>query len=49
MKQNSIILFLITILFFLTSCDTGGEDDGTIGNWFLAIVCLLAWLKGGKR
>ena len=32
----------------LTSCDTGGEDDGTVGNWFMAIVCLLAWLKGGK-
>lgn len=49
MKQNSIMLFLITILFFLTSCDTGGEDDGTVGNWFMAIVVLLALMKGGKR
>lgn len=51
MKQNlySIVSLLITILIFFASCDTGGEDDGTVGNWILAIICLLAWLKGGKR
>ena len=53
MKKNiikiaSIIAFVSTPIL-LTSCDTGGEDDGTVGNWFLAIVCLLAWLKGGGR
>lgn len=52
MKKNiitiaTIITFVSTTLM-LTSCDTGGEDDGTVGNWFMAIVCLLAWLKGGK-
>lgn len=52
MKKNittiaNIIAFVSTTLLF-TSCDTGGEDDGTVGNWFMAIVCLLAWLKGGK-
>ena len=24
------------------------ENDGDVGNWIMAIVCLLAWLKGGK-
>ena len=51
MKKNIIIIaniiaFATTLM--LTSCDTGGEDDGTVGNWFMAIVCLLAWQKGGK-
>ena len=53
MKKNIIIIaniiaFVSTTLL-LTSCDTGGEDDGTVGNWFMAIVCLLAWLKGGGK
>lgn len=52
MKKNIIIIaniiaFVLTIPLFV-SCDTGGEDDGTVGNWFIAICCLLAWLKGGK-
>lgn len=42
------IIFVVSTTLMLTSCDTGGEDDGTAGNWFMAIVCLLAWLKGGK-
>ncbi len=48
-KLYFIAYLLIIVLTLFTSCDTGGEDDGTIGNWFMAIVCLLAWLKGGKR
>ncbi len=52
MKKNTIIAniiaFVLTIPLF-ASCDTGGEDDGTVGNWFIAIVCLLAWLKGGGK
>lgn len=52
MKKNIIIIaniiFVVSTTFLLTSCDTGGEDDGTVGNWFMAIVCLLAWLKGWK-
>ena len=52
MKKNIIkianIIFVVSTTLMLTSCDTGGEDDGTVGNWFLAIACLLAWLKGGK-
>ena len=51
-KVSSIIIaniiFVVSTTLMLTSCDTGGEDDGTVGNWFMAIVCLLAWLKGGK-
>lgn len=48
-KLYFIAYLLIIVLTLFTSCDTGGEDDGTLGNWFMAIVCLLAWLKGGKR
>ena len=53
MKKNiitiaNIIAFVSTTLL-LNSCDTGGEDDGTVGNWFMAIVCLLAWLRGGGK
>ena len=47
MKQYNIIIF-IAILIVFTSCDTGGEDDGTVFNWFMALFCLLAWLKGGN-
>jgi len=45
MKKNIITILCISLL--LTSCDSG-SDDGTVGNWFCAILCLLAWLKGGK-
>jgi len=51
MKKNIIIANIIAFVsttILLTSCDTGGEDDGTVGNWFMAIVGLLAWLKGGR-
>ena len=41
------ILALATFPFMFNSCDSGA-DDGTVGNWICAIVCLLAWLKGGK-
>lgn len=30
----------------LTSCDSG-SDDGTVGNWFAAIIFLLACMKRG--
>lgn len=48
-KITSVVLVLVTILTLFTSCDTGGEDDGTVANWFMAILCLLAWMKGGRR
>lgn len=49
MKKNIVTIATIaTFASMLTSCNTGGEDDGTIGNWIMAIVCLLAWLKGSK-
>ena len=41
------ILPIAGMALLLTSCDSG-SDDGTVGNWFAAIVFLLAWLKGGK-
>ena len=46
MKKLPLYIFMTLILF--ASCDTGGEDDGTVGNWIVAIMLLLAWLKGGK-
>lgn len=51
-NYKNIIWSILTIMlpaFIFTSCDTGGEDDGTVGNWIMAIVCLLAWLKGGRK
>lgn len=48
MKKNILtIITLVSTTLLLTSCDSG-SDDGTVGNWFFAILCLLAWLKGGK-
>ena len=38
---------LVLTTLMLTSCDSG-SDDGTVANWFCALVLLLAWLKGGK-
>ena len=48
MKKNIInILAILCVTLLFVSCDSG-SDDGTVGNWFCAIVFLLAWLKGGK-
>lgn len=47
-KIYPFVFILISSLILFTSCDTGGEDDGTVGNWFMAIVILLALMKGGK-
>lgn len=48
MKKNITTIITIALsTLMLASCDNNGGDD-TIANWFLAIVCLLAWLKGGK-
>ena len=47
MKKN--IINILTILCFtlvLVSCDSG-SDDGTVANWFAAIVFLLACMKKG--
>ena len=49
MKKNiASVLTIVLTTILLSSCDTGGENDGTVGNWFCAILLLLAWLKGGK-
>lgn len=42
------VAILIGLGVWLASIDSG-SDDGTLGNWFAAILFLLAWLKGGKR
>lgn len=48
MKKNILnILPLLCVTLLLTSCG-GGSDDGTVGNWFCAILLLLAWMKGGR-
>ena len=48
MKKNILnIITIVSTTLLLTSCD-GGSDDGTVGNWFCAILLLLAWLKGGR-
>lgn len=49
----AIIVFLVVvgiiIGLFIYLNSVGGEDDGTVGNWFMALVVLLALMKGGKR
>ena len=48
MKKNIInILTILCVTLLFVSCDSG-SDDGTVGNWFAAIVFLLACMKGGK-
>lgn len=47
MKKNILNIITILCTLLLTSCDSG-SDDGTVGNWFCAILLLLAWMKGGK-
>jgi len=50
MKKNILRFLTIFVLTsVLTSCFGGGEDDGTLGNWFIAILWILVWLKGGNR
>ncbi|MBQ8713094.1 MAG: hypothetical protein IJ551_09805 [Prevotella sp.] len=50
MKKNIIkiatILPFLSSTLLLTSCDSG-SDDGTVGNWFAAIIFLLACMKKG--
>lgn len=49
MKKNILRIFTIfAITSVLTSC-FGGEDDGTLGNWFIAILWILVWLRGGSK
>ena len=50
MMKKNILRFLTIFLLtsVLTSC-FGGEDDGTLGNWFIAILWILVWLKGGNK
>lgn len=48
MKKNIITIITITsATLMLTSCNLG-SSDGTVENWFAAIILLLAWLKGGR-
>lgn len=37
MKKSNIysILAILSFTLMFTACDTGGEDDGTVANWFL--------------
>lgn len=41
-----VVVFIALFIWLLSFCE---GDDGTVGNWIIAIVCLLAWLKGGKK
>jgi hypothetical protein len=47
MKESIISLCVVIFLVILcvASCSAGGEDS-TGENWILAIILLLAWLKG---
>ena len=48
-KSERTQLFIVPLLLMtmmLTSCGSSGDNTGE--NWILAIVCLLAWLKGGR-
>lgn len=46
-KYYTILPIMAIILFVFTSCNGDGDNSGE--NWILALICLLAWLKGGKR
>ncbi len=51
MKERVIGLFvaLFIVIICVAACvATGDSDDGSAWNCVLAIVALLAWLKGGK-
>ena len=43
-----IILVVGLVVFFIWLASLGSGGDGTVANWILAIILLLAWLKGGK-
>ena len=45
-KNIYTILPIVAMSLTLTSCNGDGDNSGE--NWILAIICLLAWLKGGK-
>jgi hypothetical protein len=44
-----VVVGIIIGLFIYLNNSVGGYDDGTVGNWFMALVVLLALMKGGKR
>lgn len=49
MKESIIGLCVVSFLVILcvAACSTGGDSsDGTAENWIIAIIVLLAWLKG---
>lgn len=49
MKESIISLCVVIFLaiLFVAACTTGGDSsDGTAENWVIAIIVLLAWLKG---
>jgi len=48
MKETIISICIVVFLVILcvAACSAGGGSDGTAENWILAIILLLAWLKG---
>ena len=40
------LLPIVATTLMLTACNGDGDNSGE--NWILAILVLLAWLKGGK-
>lgn len=47
-----IVIFVVlglVILIGLGAWFASIDSDGTLGNWFVTILLLLAWLKGGKK
>ena len=42
-----IVVVIIVGLFIYIDSSVGGSGDGTVGNWFIAILVILALLKKG--
>lgn len=43
----SSILSIMSFALCFTSCDNNGDHTGE--NWILALIVLLAWLKGSSK
>lgn len=49
MKESiiSLCVVIFLVILFVAACSAGGDSsDGTAENWIIAIILLLAWLKG---
>lgn len=49
MKESiiSLCVVIFLVILFVAACSTGGDpSDSTGENWIIAIIVLLAWLKG---